>query len=157
MSRLFWYSPIHIVCFKATYGIIRKILLKVFIMQRVDLLTKVKTRKKQIGMTLDNISTLSKLGKRTVTRFFGGEDVKLSTLEKVTNVLGLDFAGNEIIDIGTLRQNRARERAIYIVSLVQDTSALEMQGLENHDIEILITDTQELFLTGEYQKSLWAS
>jgi transcriptional regulator with XRE-family HTH domain len=126
-------------------------------MQRVDLLTKVKIRKKQIGMTLDNISTLSKLGNRTVTRFFGGEDVKLSTLEKITNILGLDFAGNEIIDIGTLRQNRARERAIYIVSLVQDTSALEMQGLENHDIEILITDTQELFLTGEYQKSLWAS
>jgi len=110
-----------------------------------------------MGMTLDNISTLSNVGSRTVTRFFGGEDVKLSTLEKITNVLGLDFAGNEIIDIGTLRQNRARERAIYIVSLVQDTSALEMQGLENHDIEILITDTQELFLTGEYQKSLWAS
>ena len=126
-------------------------------MKRVDLLTKVKTRKKQIGMTLDNISTLSKVGSRTVIRFFGGEDVKLSTLEKITNILGLDFAGNEIIDIGTLRQNRARERAIYIVSLVQDTSALEMQGLENHDIEILITDTQELFLTGEYQKKLWAS
>ena len=126
-------------------------------MKRVDLLTKVKTRKKQIGITLDNISTLSKVGSRTVIRFFGGEDVKLSTLEKITNILGLDFAGNEIIDIGTLRQNRARERAIYIVSLVQDTSALEMQGLENHDIEILITDTQELFLTGEYQKKLWAS
>jgi len=157
MSRLFWCSSIHIICFKATYGIIKEILLKVFIMQRADLLTKVKIRKRQMGMTLDNISTLSKVGSRTVIRFFGGEDVKLSTLEKITNVLGLDFAGNELIEIDTLRRNRARERAIYIVSLVQDTSALEMQGLENHDIEILITDTQELFLTGEYQKSLWAS
>jgi len=157
MSRLFWCSSIHIIYFKATYGIIKEILLKVFIMQRADLLTKVKIRKRQMGMTLDNISTLSKVGSRTVIRFFGGEDVKLSTLEKITNVLGLDFAGNELIEIDTLRRNRARERAIYIVSLVQDTSALEMQGLENHDIEILITDTQELFLTGEYQKSLWAS
>lgn len=126
-------------------------------MQRVDLLEKVKIRKKQIGLTLDNISKLSKLGNRTVIRFFGGEDVKLSTLEKITNILGLDFAGNEIINIDTLRQNRAKERAIYIVSLVQDTSALEMQGLENHDIKNLIADTQEQFLTGEYQKSLWAS
>ncbi|MCK5855304.1 MAG: hypothetical protein KAG56_08780 [Sulfurovaceae bacterium] len=126
-------------------------------MQRVDLLEKVKIRKKQIGLTLDNISKLSKLGNRTVIRFFGGEDVKLSTLEKITNILGLDFAGNEIINIDTLRQNRAKERAIYIVSLVQDTSALEMQGLENHDIKNLIADTQEQFLTGEYQKSLWAN
>jgi len=126
-------------------------------MKRVHLLEKVKIRKNQVGMTIDNISKLSTLGNRTVSRFFSGEDVKLSTLEKITNILGLDFAGNEVIDIGTLRDNRAKEKAIYIVSLVQDTSALEMQGLENNDIEILISDTKEQFLTGEYQKNLWAS
>lgn len=126
-------------------------------MKRVHLLEKVKTRKDKTGMTIDNISKLSKLGNRTVVRFFSGEDVKLSTLEKITNILGLDFAGNEIIDIETLRENRAKEKAIYIVSLVQDTSALEMQGLGNGDIKNLISDTQEQFLTGEYQKNLWAS
>jgi len=126
-------------------------------MKRVHLLEKVKNRKNQVGMTIDNISKLSALGNRTVSRFFSGEDVKLSTLEKITNILGLDFAGNEVIDIRTLRDNRAKEKAIYIVSLVQDTSALEMQGLENNDIEILISDTKEQFLTGEYQKNLWAS
>jgi len=126
-------------------------------MKRVHLLEKVKTRKDKTGMTIDNISKLSKLGNRTVARFFSGEDVKLSTLEKITNILGLDFAGNEIIDIETLRENRAKEKAIYIVSLVQDTSALEMQGLGNGDIKNLISDTQEQFLTGEYQKNLWAS
>jgi len=124
-------------------------------MKRVHLLEKVKTRKNQIGMTIDNISKLSHLGNRTVTRFFSGEDVKLSTLEKITNILGLDFAGNEVIDIKTLRDTRAREKAIYIVSLVQDTSALEMQGLENSAIKLLIEDTKEQFLTGEYQKNLW--
>lgn len=124
-------------------------------MKRVHLLEKVKTRKNQIGMTIDNISKLSHLGNRTVTRFFSGEDVKLSTLEKITNILGLDFAGNEVIDIKTLRDTKAREKAIYIVSLVQDTSALEMQGLENSAIKLLIEDTKEQFLTGEYQKNLW--
>ncbi len=108
-------------------------------------------------MTLDNISKLSHLGNRTVSRFFSGEDVKLSTLEKITNILGLDFAGNEIIDIHTLRDIRARKKAIYIVSLVQDTSALEMQGLENGAIKLLIEDTKEQFLTGEYQKNLWVN
>ena len=126
-------------------------------MKRVHLLEKVKDRKNQTGMTIDNISKLSQLGNRTVTRFFSGEDVKLSTLEKITNILGLDFAGNEIIDISTLKENRAKEKALYIVSLVQDTSALEMQGLESNEINILIEDTKKQFLYGEYQKNLWTS
>jgi transcriptional regulator with XRE-family HTH domain len=130
---------------------------KVFIMTRLHLLKKVKQRKKEVGITLDNLSQLSNLGYRTVSRFFSGDDVKLSTVEKITNLLGLDFAGNEIIDIETLKSNRANQKALYIVSLVQDTSSLEMQGLEDDNLNILINETKEQFLTGDYQKNLWAS
>jgi hypothetical protein len=41
--------------------------------------------------------------------------------------------------------------------LVQDTSALEMQGLEKRELDILIEDTKREFLYGAYQKNLWAS
>lgn len=126
-------------------------------MKRLHVLERIKTRKEQIGLTLENISKLSQLGNRTVTRFFSGEDVKLSTLEKITNIMGLDFAGNETIDIKSLKEQRAKEKALYIVSLVQDTSALEKQGLESEALELLIEDTKEQFLTGAYQKNLWAS
>lgn len=126
-------------------------------MKRLHVLERVKTRKEQIGLTLENISKLSQLGNRTVTRFFSGEDVKLSTLEKITNIMGLDFAGNETIDIKSLKEQRAKEKALYIVSLVQDTSALEKQGLEREALALLIEDTKEQFLTGAYQKNLWAS
>jgi len=126
-------------------------------MKRLHVLERVKQRKEQIGLTLDNISKLSQLGNRTVARFFSGEDVKLSTLEKITTVMGLDFAGNETTDLKTLRETRAKEKALYIVSLVQDTSALEMQGLESEALQSLIQDTKEQFLTGAYQKNLWAS
>jgi hypothetical protein len=97
------------------------------------------------------------LGFRTITRFFAGDDVKLSTVEKVTEVLGLDFAGNEIIDIPTLKDKRAEQKALYIVSLVQDTSALEMQGLERYELNQLLQETKQQFLTGEYKDTLWAS
>lgn len=126
-------------------------------MTRLHLLNRVRQRKELMGLTLDNISKLSTLGNRTVTRFFNGEDVKLSTVEKITNVLGLDFAGNEVLDIQTLKNKRAEEKALYIVSLVQDTSALEMQGLESDELNILLQETKEQFLNGEYQKVLWAS
>ncbi len=126
-------------------------------MTRLQLLEKVKTRRKDVGITIDNLAQVSELGLKTLSRFFAGHDVKLSTVEKVTQVLGLDFAGNEIVDIKTLKENRAEKKALYIVSLVQDTSALEMQGLEIDSIKILIEETKEEFLTGLYKKNLWAS
>jgi len=126
-------------------------------MNRLTVLDKVKKKKEAMGLTLDNIAKLSGLGNRTVTRFFAGEDVKLSTLENITHIMGLDFAGNELVDVKTLKERRAKEKAIYIVSLVQDTSSLEMQGLESGAIKELIHDTKEQFLTGEYRKNLWAS
>jgi len=126
-------------------------------MNRLTVLEKVKKRKEAMGLTLDNIAKLSGLGNRTVTRFFAGEDVKLSTLENITQIMGLDFSGNELVDVDILKERRAKEKAIYIVSLVQDTSSLEMQGLESGAIKQLIHDTKEQFLTGEYRKNLWAS
>ncbi len=126
-------------------------------MTRLHLLQKVRIRKEEIGITFDNLSQLSNLGYRTISRFFSGDDVKLSTVEKITNILGLDFAGNEVVDIETLKNKRAKQKALYIVSLVQDTSSLEMQGLEKDNLNILIEDTKNQFLTGDYKKNLWAS
>jgi len=126
-------------------------------MTRLQLLERVKARRKELGITIDNLSQVSHLGYKTLSRFFAGADVKLSTVEKVTEVLGLDFAGNETVSVNDLRDKRAEKKAIYIVSLVQDTSALEMQGLESDSIKILIADTKKEFLVGEYKKNLWAS
>jgi len=126
-------------------------------MTRQHLLEKVKNRREELGISLENLSGLSHLGYRTVSRFLSGEDVKLSTVEKITNILGLDFAGNEAVDITTLREQRAKEKALYIVSLVQDTSALEMQGLESEELSSLIEETKKEFLSGAYKQNLWAS
>ena len=124
-------------------------------MTRLELLQKIKNRRKDIGITMNNLSSISEIGTKTLARFFAGADVKLSTVEKITQVLGLDFAGNEIMNIKALREKRAEEKALYIVSLVQDTSALEMQGLESNEIKSLIEDTKKQFLTGKYKNTLW--
>ena len=124
-------------------------------MTRLELLQKIKDRRKEIGIIIDNLSSISQLGTKTVSRFFTGADVKLSTVERITQVLGLDFAGNEVINIKALKEKRAEEKALYIVSLVQDTSALEMQGLESNEIKSLIEDTKKQFLTGKYKNTLW--
>ncbi|MCW8895994.1 MAG: hypothetical protein OQK48_04470 [Sulfurimonas sp.] len=124
-------------------------------MLRSELINKIIQRKEKLNITIENIAKLSNLGIRTVNRFFAGEDVKLSTIEYITNLLGVDFAGNETVPLKKLRQNRAKEKAIFMASLVQSTSALEMQGLEKNSLEKMIHKFEKEFLTGSYKDRLW--
>jgi transcriptional regulator with XRE-family HTH domain len=126
-------------------------------MTRLELVQKVKSRKETLGITIENLAKLSHNGVRTVNRFLSGEDVKLSTVESITNVLGLDFAGNKTISLDKLKKQRATQKAIFMASLVQGTSALEMQGLEEDSLNRMIDKFKEEFLTGSYQHRLWVA
>lgn len=126
-------------------------------MIRDQLIERIEARRKHLKISLDNLSKLSNLGMRTLNRFFAGEDVKLSTVESITNVLGLDFAGNEVISLSELEKNRAYQKALFMVSLVQGTSALEMQGLDKEVVETMIRTFEKAFLDGEYKHRLWVA
>lgn len=124
-------------------------------MRRLELVHKIEKRKEQLGITIENLAKLSNSGVRTINRFFAGEDVKLSTVEKMTNILGLDFAGNETVSLKELKKRRATQKAIFMASLVQSTSALEMQGLEKNSLDKIIHKFEKEFLTGSYKNRLW--
>ena len=124
-------------------------------MTRLELIQKIENRKKQININIENLAKLSNLGVRTVNRFFAGDDVKLSTIERITNLLGLDFAGNEVIPLNQLQKQRAKEKALFMASLVQSTSALEVQGLEKDSLNKIITKFEKEFLQGQYKNRLW--
>ena len=126
-------------------------------MMRNQLVERIEQRRKKLKISLENLAKLSQLGMRTVNRFFAGDDVKLSTVERITNILGLDFAGNEVVPFEQLQRNRAHQKAILMASLVQSTSALEMQGLEKEHIEKMIAQFENAFLYGEYKKRLWVA
>ena len=124
-------------------------------MTRLELIQKIENRKKQININIENLAKLSHLGVRTVNRFFAGDDVKLSTIERITNLLGLDFAGNEVIPLKELEKQRAKEKALFMASLVQSTSALEAQGLEKDSLNKIIDKFEKEFLQGQYKNRLW--
>ena len=126
-------------------------------MTRLELIQKIENRKKQINITIENLAKLSNLGVRTVNRFFAGDDVKLSTIENITNLLGLDFAGNEVIPLNQLQKQRAKEKALFMASLVQSTSALEVQGLEQDSLNKIIHKFEKEFLQGQYKNRLWVA
>ena len=122
-------------------------------MTRLELIQKIENRKKQINISIENLAKLTHLCIRTVNRFFAGEDVKLSTIEKITNLLGLDFAGNEVIPLKELE----KQRALFMASLVQSTSALEVQGLEEDSLNKIINKFEKEFLVGQYRNRLWVA
>ena len=124
-------------------------------MTRLELIKKIEDRKKQINISIENLAKLSHLGVRTVNRFFAGDDVKLSTIERITNLLGLDFAGTEVIPLKELEKQRAKEKALFMASLVQSTSALEAQGLEKDSLNKIIDKFEKEFLQGQYKNRLW--
>ena len=126
-------------------------------MTRLELIKKIEDRKKQININIENLAKLSHLGVRTVNRFFAGDDVKLSTIERITNLLGLDFAGNEVIPLKELEKQRAKEKALFMASLVQSTSALEAQGLEKNSLNKIIDKFEKEFLQGQYKNRLWVA
>ena len=123
-------------------------------MTRIDLIDKIQQRKNELHITIENLAKISNIGNRTLNRFFAGEDVKLSTIEKITNLLGLDFAGNEIVPLDKLKEQRAKEKALFMASLVQSTSALEKQGLEQNSLDRIIYKFEQEFLIGQYQNNL---
>lgn len=126
-------------------------------MTKLELIQKIENRKKQINISIENLAKLSNLGVRTVNRFFAGDDVKLSTIERITNLLGLDFAGNEVISIKELQKKRAKEKAIFLASLVQSTSTLEIQGLEEDSLNKIISKFEKELLSGQYKNRLWVA
>ncbi|MCK9257412.1 MAG: helix-turn-helix transcriptional regulator [Sulfurospirillaceae bacterium] len=124
-------------------------------MTRIEFIKKIEERRKQLDITIENLAKLSGLGTRTVNRFFAGEDVKLSTVEKITTFLGTNLAGDEKVSIKKLKKNRAAKRALFMASLVQSTSALEKQGLEKKEIGKMTKEFENQFLTGLYKDRLW--
>ncbi len=126
-------------------------------MQRSKLIQNVQQRKKALNITIENLAKISGIGTRTLNRFFAGEDVRISTVEKLTEVLGLDLAGNEIMSLEDLQKQRANIKARFMASLVQSTSTLEMQGIEKKNLNKIINKFEKQFLEGEYRDRLWVA
>jgi hypothetical protein len=116
-------------------------------MRRALLIERVKIRKNEMNITIDNLAKFSHVGVRTVNRFLGVEDVKISTVENITNVLGLDFAGNEILSLDELRQRRALEKSRRVFNNIQEDAEMKR--------ELTVDVLERLFLSPGYISELW--
>lgn len=116
---------------------------------------KIKRRLNKIGIDLENLVKVANINKKDVIRLLNSDFTSKNSIEKITQILGLNSYGKEIKSVKQLRKDRARSKAIRVVSMVQDTSSLEEQGLESMAIKRMIVRTEKEFLKGPYSSRLW--
>lgn len=116
---------------------------------------KIKRRLNEIGIDLANLNKIAEITKKDGIRLFKSDFTTNDSIEKTTKLLGLNFHGRETKTLRQLNKDRARKKAIRVVSMVQDTSSLEEQGLEAMAIKRMIVKTEKEFLEGPYSSRLW--
>ncbi|MDP6634094.1 MAG: helix-turn-helix transcriptional regulator [Phycisphaerae bacterium] len=85
----------------------------------------------------------------TLKRVLGGEaTASFSTVSAIARALGVQVGLDESENVAEMRYQQARDKARTIVAMVQGTSALEGQALDQSDIELMEQRTIAELLSG---------
>jgi transcriptional regulator with XRE-family HTH domain len=108
------------------------------------------TRRKQLGMKIDTLAKRSSVSSATVKRILSGDkNVSFGAIESVAHELGLPLGVQAgALSADEMRTQQAERKARRIVSVVQGTSALESQGLDQREFESLVRKTAGELLHG---------
>ena len=115
-------------------------------------------RCRQLGMSHAVVARLSGVSLPTVQRILGKEDhdATLSNLLAVAEALGLGLDFQPEAKVDALREQQARRKAEHLVGMVQGSSALEGQAVDQDTYERMVQRTVHELLAGPNGK-LWAA
>jgi len=115
------------------------------------------TRREALGMSIAALAKRSRVSLEAVEVILSGSlnPVSPGEVERVAEFLGYDSLGREVIDMDTLRQRQAENKARLLVGLVQGTMALEAQAVGESHLLKMTQRTINGLLNGSPQR-LWA-
>jgi transcriptional regulator with XRE-family HTH domain len=121
-----------------------------------NMASRLNDRRKRLGMTITVIAGRSHLSRRTVERFFSGQDAdpSFTTVLKISEAIGASLDLQET-DPVAFRRQQAERKASIVVAVVQGTSALESQAVENTTINLIRDQTVAKLLAGS-GRALWS-
>ena len=103
-------------------------------------------RMQALGMTEPALARRSKLPADVVSRTLGGTSNSSAEYNALARCLGLSPNAEEWIPVPAFRLQAAREKARFVVAIVQGTMGLEAQGLAPADMASLFDKTVRQFL-----------
>ena len=115
------------------------------------------TRRKQLGMSYAVLADRSGVSEPTVHRVLSGawHGARYSNVVAIADALGLAPSFADSVRAVDLREQQARQKAQRLVGIVQGTSGLEGQAVDERTIERMVRQTVHELLTGTKRK-LWA-
>jgi transcriptional regulator with XRE-family HTH domain len=127
-------------------------------MQRDSVILKdLDKRRRDLGMSYELLAKRSGVSRPTVQRILSGRQVAASFVNvmAIGHALGLDIQFDIKVDASKLKRQQAHRKAKKLVSLVQGTSGLEGQAVDEKAIESMIEQTTHELLAGSMRR-LWS-
>jgi transcriptional regulator with XRE-family HTH domain len=122
----------------------------------MDLIQDLEARRQALGMSRSVLARRSRVSLPTVNRILSGEheNAAFAHVAAIAEALGLEVASVAKNGSEELRNRQARSKARQLVALVQGTSALEGQAVDQHELESMVARTAERLLRSK--RKLWA-
>jgi transcriptional regulator with XRE-family HTH domain len=121
------------------------------------LLKSLDERRRELGLSYELLSRRCGVSRPTVQRILSGHHAAASfaNVLAIAESLGLGLRFDSAVDTRDLRQEQAERKAKKLVALVQGTSGLEGQAVDEKSVESMVEQTMHELLAGSKRK-LWS-
>jgi transcriptional regulator with XRE-family HTH domain len=122
-----------------------------------NIAAKMEGRRKALGLSRQVLSRRSGVSLPTVNRILGGglENSTFANITSIANALGMDIEIKNTIDEQGMAEQQAQAKAESIARMVQGTSALESQAVDNETYKQIILQTCHELMAGP-RRRLWS-
>jgi transcriptional regulator with XRE-family HTH domain len=123
----------------------------------VRVLKRLGDRRRELGISYELLSKRSGVSRPTVQRILSGHHAAagFANVVAIAEALGLVLGFESAMDVRDVKREQAERKAKRLVALVQGTSGLEGQAVDEKVVESMIEQTTHELLAGS-ERRLWS-
>jgi transcriptional regulator with XRE-family HTH domain len=121
------------------------------------LLKSLDERRRELGLSYELLSKRCGVSRPTLQRILSGrhDAASFANIVAIAESLGLALRFDSRVDIPDLKREQAERKAKKLVALVQGTSALEGQAVDQKQVKSMVEQTTHELLAGS-KRRLWS-
>jgi transcriptional regulator with XRE-family HTH domain len=121
------------------------------------LLKSLDERRRELGLSYELLSKRCGVSRPTLQRILSGrhDAASFATIVAIAESLGLRLRLDSRVDTPDLKREQAERKAKKLVALVQGTSALEGQAVDEKQVKSMVEQTTHELLAGS-KRRLWS-
>src|SRR5205823_4847667 len=123
----------------------------------MHILNTLESRRRDLRISVTDLARRSKVSLPTVNRILSGRfpNASFANVLAVANALGMSASFEPLSPAAEFREEQARRKAKRLVGMVQATSALEAQAVDDESLRQMTRQTVHELLAGS-PRALWS-